>query len=102
MKNIIVDGVESAPVSKGDDIRIVILQRSWAMVGRFERYASDCKLHDASVIRRWGTTNGLGQIAKDGPTDETILDKCNGEVCFDYLTVVATIQCDENKWKTKL
>lgn len=102
MKNIIIDGVEYAPIEKGDDIRIVILQRGWAMVGRFERNGSDCKLYDASVIRRWGTTMGLGEIAKDGPTSETILDKCNGEVAFDYLTVVCSIQCTESVWKKKL
>lgn len=102
MKNLVVDGVEYTPIEKGDDIRIVILQRGWAMVGRFERNGSDCKLYDASVIRRWGTTKGLGEIAKDGPTSETELDKCNGEVSFDYLTVVCSIQCTESVWEKKL
>lgn len=102
MKNITVDGVGYAPINKGDDIRIVILQRGWAMVGRFQREGNDCTLHDASVIRRWGTTSGLGEIAKDGPTSETVLDKCNGDVCFDYLTVVATLACEESSWKKKL
>ena len=37
------------------DIKIVILQRGWVMVGKFERDGSDCKLHNASVIRNWGT-----------------------------------------------
>ena len=69
------------------------------MVGRFERNGSDCKLHNASVIRSWGTTKGLGEIAKDGPTSNTKLDPCNGLVEFDYLTVVASISCVEEKWK---
>jgi len=84
------------------DIKIVILQRGWVMVGRFERNGSDCKLHNASVIRLWGTTKGLGEIAKNGPTDKTILDKCYGIVEFDYLTVVAMVTCEENQWKRKL
>jgi len=83
------------------DIKIVILQRGWIMVGRFERNGSDCKLHNASVIRSWGTTKGLGEIALK-PTKDTKLDKCNGLVQFDYLTVVAMVDCNESGWKNEL
>jgi hypothetical protein len=89
------------PEIKGD-LKIVILQRGWIMVGKFERNGSDCKLHNASVIRSWGTTNGLGEIAKNGPTTSTKLDKCNGVVEFDYLTVVASIACEEKSWQSKV
>lgn len=84
------------------DIKIVILQRGWVMVGRFERNGSDCKLHNASVIRNWGTTKGLGEIASGGPTSSTKLDKCYGVVEFDYLTICASIACEEKQWKNKL
>jgi hypothetical protein len=80
-------------------IKIAILQRGWVMVGRFERNGSDCKLHNAHVIRIWGTSKGLGEIAGNGPIkDKTILDKCYGVVEFDYLTVVALISVEESKW----
>ena len=49
------------------EIKIVILQRGWVMVGRLERDGNDCKLHNASVIRIWGTTKGIGQIAGHHP-----------------------------------
>ena len=84
------------------DIKIVILQRGWIMVGKFERNGSDCKLHNAIVIRSWGTKDGLGEIAKGGPTSSTKLDKCFGVVEFDYLTVVASIACDQKEWAGKL
>jgi hypothetical protein len=102
MKNVMIDGIEYEPVEKSGDIRIVILQRGWIMVGRLERNGSDCKLHNAAVLRKWGTTKGLGEIASNGPLSDTILDKTNGLVEFDYLTVVATIICQEEKWKEKL
>lgn len=105
MKEITVDGVtyySTKPDNKDSKVKIVILQRGWCMVGRFERKGNDCTLSDASVVRRWGTTKGLGEIAEGGPTTNTKLDKCNGLVEFDYLTVVASISCNEEKWKNVL
>ena len=104
-----VNGVTYVPkgseshVEYDGEIKIVILQRGWVMVGRFERDENDCSLHDASVIRVWGTTKGLGEIASNGPIkDKTVLDKCGGLVEFDYLTVVALISVDEKKWRNSL
>ena len=84
------------------DIKIVVLQRGWIVVGRFSREGTQCQLSNASVIRTWGTTNGLGEIAENGPTSSTKLDKCKGVVEFDYMTVVLTIDCDTKKWNNKL
>jgi hypothetical protein len=80
------------------DIKIVVLQRGWVYIGRFERNGNDCKLHNAYNIRIWGTTKGLCELT-DGPTSSTKLDKCNGLVEFDWLTVVNTITVDSSKWK---
>ncbi len=85
-------------VEHSGDIKIVVLQRGWVMVGRFEKSGSECKLHGASVIRNWGTTKGLGEIASSGPTGSTKIDATNGLVEFDYLTVVATISCNASAW----
>lgn len=94
------DSVKESEIT--GDIKIVILQRGWVMVGRFERNGSECKLHNSSVIRSWGTTRGLGELAKNGPTSNTKLDKNFGVVDFDYLTVVASISCEVSKWKKEL
>ena len=84
------------------EYKICILQRGWVMIGKFERNGSDCKLHNAATIRSWGTTKGLGELAAEGPKKDTVLDKCNGLVEFDYLTVVATIAVNEELWAKKL
>ena len=86
-----------APQTKKSDIRIVILQRGWTMVGRFAQKGSQCTLTNASVIRRWGTTRGLGEITAAGPTPKTVLDPV-GEVSFHELTVIATLACESDKW----
>ena len=84
------------------EYKIVILQRGWVMIGKFERNDSECRLHQAHVIRNWGTTKGLGELATNGPLKDTKLDKCGGLVEFDYLTVVATISVDKTKWQNNL
>lgn len=94
---------DSQPVTQpSGPVKIMILQRGWVMVGRLEKNGSECKLHNASNIRIWGTTKGLGEIAMDGPTSSTKLDPCGGIVEFDYLTVIASISCNESKWKKYL
>jgi len=80
------------------DIKIVILQRGWIYIGRMERQGNECKLFNASIIRKWGTTKGLGELVH-GPLQETILDKCDGMVEFHYLTIINTICVDPEKWK---
>lgn len=79
--------------------KIVVLQRGWVVVGKMEREGTQCKLHHASVIRNWGTTQGLGELALKGPLKDTVLDPCNGVVEFDYLTVVLAISVNEAKWQ---
>lgn len=91
---------DAAPKTNGI-IRIVILQRGWVMAGYYTKDGSDCKLEKANVIRIWGTTKGLGEIAEGGPTSSTKLDKCS-IVRFHELTVIATIDCVEEKWASKL
>jgi hypothetical protein len=83
--------------AKDKDIRIVILQRGWVMVGEYSRVENDCFLKNCSTIRKWGTSRGLGQIAMEGPTSETILDK-QPDTEFHILTIVASIKCDASKW----
>jgi len=80
------------------DIKIVVLQRGWVYIGRFERNGNDCKLHNASCIRTWGTTKGLPELV-NGATSKTILDPCQGIVEFDWLTVVHTITVNQSSWK---
>jgi len=80
------------------DIKIVVLQRGWVYIGRFERNGNDCKLHNAYNIRVWGTTKGLAELV-NGATSSTKLDKCDGVVEFDYLTVIHTITVNPQSWK---
>jgi len=98
------DGVRYvAKDSTTGDMRIVIMQRGWVFVGLFTSKADGHgnehgKLEDASVIRRWGTTKGLGELAEKGPLPETVLDPCP-TVRFNMLTVVSMIDCVRKSWE---
>lgn len=76
---------------------IVILQRGWVFVGDLIKNGTECRLENASNVRRWGTTKGLGQLAVEGPTANTVLDPCT-TVTFHELTAVATLECNGAAW----
>lgn len=98
-----INGVKYVPKSEVEnknftsDIKIVVLQRGWIYIGRFEREGNDCKLFNAYNIRTWGTTKGLAELV-NGATSSTKLDKCEGVVEFDWLTIVHTITVNPEKW----
>lgn len=79
-------------------IKIVILQRGWVFIGKFSQEDQNCKLENAYNIRRWGTSEGLGELALKGKQAETKLDKV-GTVSFHELTTVAVLDCDESVWQ---
>lgn len=82
---------------EGSMIKIVILQRGWIFIGKFEQSGSICKLTNAYNIRTWGTTKGLGELAQNGKTTNTKLDKVN-DVSFHELTIIATMDCNFKAW----
>lgn len=100
-KTITVDGTTYTRQDQPAPIRIVILQRGWVMVGRYTENSDRVTLTDAHVIRYWGTTKGLGQLAAEGPTSKTILDPA-GRVEAHILTTVAVMDCDLAVWETVL
>ena len=83
------------------DCKIVILQRGWVYIGFLEKDGDECKLHKAYNIRRWGTSNGLGELV-NGKLEDTKLDKCYGVVEFNWLTVINTITVNKEKWENVL
>lgn len=75
---------------------IVVLQRGWVLVGLLHKDGSEFKLTNGSVVRNWGTTKGLGELAANGPTASTKLDSIP-DTRFHEMTVVLRISCSD-KW----
>lgn len=78
----------SEAISKGR--YIVIGNRGNVVVGDLTIIGATGYLKNASVIRRWGTTKGLGQLAIEGATPDTIVDSC-GEFEFELVTTCGMI-----------
>lgn len=72
--------------------QIVIAQRGWVFVGDVTRAENEVMIENAAVVRVWGTTRGLGQLASDGPMPRTRLDPCP-TVRLHPLAIVATMDC---------
>ena len=80
------------------DLRIVVLQRRWHLVGVYTREGLYARLSHCSVIRRWGTTDGLGELAEKGPLASTELDAVPRGVEYFEPTAVFTLHCNVEAW----
>lgn len=77
---------------------LVVLPRGWVMVGVCEERDGKLFMTEASVVRRWGTTKGLPELANEGPLKDTLLDgKCEME--FPMSAVIAKMKCNVKAWE---
>ena len=83
---------DTAPAPK-----IVILDRGFVLVGKVRINGDWVETTDASIIRRWGTTKGLGEIALGGPTASTKLDPV-GTVRSPLRALIGLVDCEPSKW----
>jgi hypothetical protein len=77
--------------------QIVILQRGWVAIGDYAVVKGECVLSNAGIIRTWGTTKGLGELAENGMLASTKVDKCP-DMRFHPMTVIARMDVNEEKW----
>jgi hypothetical protein len=89
--------VKKSSLEQTDKI-ILIGQRGWVFIGDKSTKEDEVILTNASVIRIWGTTKGLGELALNGPTSLTKIDPC-GTVRMNRLAVVAEINVKAEQWK---
>ena len=75
---------------------IVMLTERWVFIGTYNPATKTTPAHltDASCVRVWGTTAGLGELALRGPTPNTKLDPCGTLVLQNPASVIAVIPCN--------
>lgn len=78
--------------------QIIVAQRGWVVVGDVKSEGDELVIENASVIRRWGTSNGLPQLANEGPLENTVLDKSDYPIRIHPLSVVMKLDVNPEKW----
>lgn len=96
---VMVGNVRYVPEVAESEIKIVVLDRGWVVVGYVSYKDGFTFIDRGAVIRNWGTTRGLGEIAADGPTANTNLDFCP---TVKAKNPIFEMNCEGEKWKTKL
>lgn len=82
-------------------IRIVVLDKGFVSVGVTKISKGFVTIDHAAVVRYWGTTRGLGEIAENGPTANTKLDPTPKQT-IPVHSVVKLIDCVQEKWTQAL
>ena len=80
-----------------EGLNIVILDRGFVYVGDVTISGDWVVIRDAKNVRRWGTTQGLGQLALLGPRPETKLDMA-ATVKAPLRAVIGLLKCEAGKW----
>ena len=87
--------MEEVTVVKG--FAIVVADRGFVYVGDVVHDGAWCVVTNARNIRYWGTKNGFGELALEGPKDETTLDAV-GTVRIPGHAVISVIDTEASKW----
>lgn len=85
----------NCPIKDGERY-IVTLQRGWVVVGNVTKTGDYLSITNAAVIERWGTSEGLGQLALSGPTGYTRLRETSPMLTHE-LTVVHLMLVQNDK-----
>ena len=59
-----------------NNFRIVVIQSGWVLAGEYSIAQGVVTLKNSTVIQKWGTTKGLGELALSGPTSESVIHPC--------------------------
>jgi len=81
--------------------QIIVMDRGIVLVGVVYPVEGEpllLRLTDCGVIRRWGTTKGLGELALKGPQSGTIIDKEPDGTLINRVYVMRLIPCSSG-WK---
>ena len=77
---------------------IAVVDRGFVYVGNIEVADNWCIITDARNIRKWGTSHGLGELALNGPQNNTELDPA-GSVRVPFHALIHLIDTEQSKWK---
>jgi hypothetical protein len=80
-------------------VAIIVADRGHVLVGRLSRHpdlAFHWRLEPGRIIRRWGTSEGLAQLAR-GPLESTVLD-APANVSVPFRAVLYILDAEAEGW----
>lgn len=78
---------------------IVVADRAHVWVGRTKLDSTRAYIERGRIIRDWGTTRGLNELAARGPLKNTKIDaEAPVEVRVERRAIIAIIPCAEEAW----
>jgi hypothetical protein len=98
---------ENTPVVAGRDYgtAIVVADRGHVWVGRVSRLADwtdEVQISSARIIRRWGTSKGLNELARGPIAGKTLLDASVPVLAVSARAVIAIIPVEASAWASHL
>ena len=88
-ENIVIEKKEIIELGK----RIVVLHRGWVLMGKVCIDGGYAIISDCVNVRKWGTSRGLGEIAKTGPTENTKIDP-QPETVVPVISIIQMVECE--------
>ena len=79
------------------NIKIEVVDRGWIFIGHTFNSKESTLIKNAYIIRKWGTSEGLGELCIKGKLEDTILDKCL-DIEIPSESIIAFFDCDQEKW----
>ena len=76
---------------------LVVADRAHVWVGDVDQDDEYLRITNARAVRRWGTSEGLNQLAAQGPLPSTRLDAA-ADLLVSRRAVIAVIPCEAGKW----
>jgi hypothetical protein len=78
-------------------LAIVVADRGWVFVGQVKTDGDFVEIAGARCVRRWGTSKGLGELAKLGPRPNTQLDD-PADTRIAARALIAIVPCEQSAW----
>lgn len=78
-------------------LAIVVADRGWVWVGKVTTSPDFVEIQGGRCVRRWGTSEGLGELAKKGPLANTRLD-APADIKVAARALIAIVPCEAEAW----
>ncbi|MFC5346289.1 hypothetical protein ACETK8_15895 [Brevundimonas staleyi] len=86
------------PVSSGMGRHLAVADRGHVWAAEDVMFDDDfARLKNARAVRRWGTSEGLNELAQKGPRPNTRLDAA-ADVLVSRRALIALIPCEAETW----